>query len=71
MTIAGRPGKLAVTKPGECRQVRGEETMTATIATGGASYYQLVACLRSPNQTAGEHQIRALIASTQIKTSGT
>jgi len=71
INIAGRPGKLAVNKPGGCRQVGGEETMIATIATGGSSYYQLVACLRSPNQTVGEQQVRALIDSTQIKTSGT
>jgi hypothetical protein len=70
-TIAGRPAKLAVNKPGACRQVGGEETVTATMATGGSSYYELVACLRTPNQTLGEQQVRALIDSTQIKTSGT
>jgi hypothetical protein len=42
MTIAGRPGKLAVTQPGQCRQINGDETMTATIATGGSSYYQML-----------------------------
>jgi hypothetical protein len=69
MTIAGRPGKLAVNKPGACGKVGADETLTATIATGGSSYYQLVACMRAPNQAVGEQQIRALIASTQITTS--
>ncbi|HJX21601.1 MAG TPA: hypothetical protein VJ454_11465, partial [Steroidobacteraceae bacterium] len=59
----------AVNKPGACGKVGADETLTATIATGGSSYYQLVACMRAPNQAVGEQQIRALIASTQITTS--
>jgi photosystem II stability/assembly factor-like uncharacterized protein len=69
--IGGLPAKIDVARPGDCKAIGADETLTATIAIPPkANYYQLVACLRVPNVSSAESQVRALLRTT-ILTFGT
>jgi photosystem II stability/assembly factor-like uncharacterized protein len=65
--IGGLPAKIDVARPGDCKAIGADETLTATIAIPPkANYYQLVACLRGPNVSAAESQVRALLRTTTL-----
>ena len=62
--IGGRPAKVSTQRPGSCRALGGEATVSVAIARPLASNWTaLDACLRGPNLAEQERQVRALLSS--------
>jgi hypothetical protein len=66
--LAGRPGKLAVERPGDCKGIGAEETIIASIPRRNPTdnWYGLRACLRGPDLYAHDRAVRQLLASTTL-----
>jgi hypothetical protein len=66
--LAGRPGELAVERPGDCEGIGAEETITASIPRRDPTdnWYRLRACLRGPGLDAQDRAVRQLLASTTL-----
>jgi len=66
--LAGRPGRLAVERPGGCKDHGAEETITASIPrrSPAHNWYQLRACLRGPALDEHDRAVRQLLASTTL-----
>jgi photosystem II stability/assembly factor-like uncharacterized protein len=66
-SIGGQPAVLRTDKPGDCAQIGGEETITATIARDAPSnFYRMVACLNGRNRAADERDVNAMLQSVVI-----
>ncbi len=62
--IGGRSAKLSTQKPGTCRALGAEATVSVTIARPlPSNWTALQACLRGPNVTEQLRQVRALLSS--------
>jgi len=65
--VGGRNAKLLTRRPGDCRDLGADETISVAIARPMPSNWTAVdACLRGPNLAAHERQLRALLASTRF-----
>jgi hypothetical protein len=65
-TLAGRPAKLRVERPGACRYLAATETITAQIATGPDTWLEMQACLRGAAAAAGEQRVLAMLATLRV-----
>jgi len=62
--IGGRNAKISTQRPGTCRALGGDATVTVSILRPLASNWTAVdACLRGPNLAVQERQLRALLSS--------
>ena len=69
LTIGGRPARRAVSKPGPCATIGGDESVQIAIARPvPANWTAVTACLRQPNLGASERELDALLASIKFKT---
>jgi len=67
--VDGRNAKVSVARPGACRGVGADETMTVVIARPlPSNWTQVSACLRGPDLAAREAQVRSLLASARFLT---
>ena len=67
--IDGRSAKISIARPGMCRSVGADETMTVVIGRPlPNNWTEVAACLRGPNLAAHEAQVRALVASARFLT---
>jgi len=67
--VDGRLAKVSIARPGSCRSVGADETMTISIARPlAANWTEVSACLRGPNLAAHEAQIHALLSSARFLT---
>jgi hypothetical protein len=67
--IGGRTARVSLARPGTCRSVGADETMTVSIERPLAdNWTEVSACLRGPNLRAREDQVRALLSSTRFLT---
>lgn len=67
MRVGGRAARLSVHRPGSCRRVGADETMSVAIARPLAdNWTQVDACLRGPKLKLLEQQLRAVLASTRF-----
>jgi hypothetical protein len=65
--VGGRTARISVARPGACRSVGADETLTVSIARPLAeNWTEVSACLRGPNLGAQEAQVRALLASVRF-----
>ena len=66
-TLAGRPARVQITRPGACRALGATETVTARIAVGPrGSSLQMQACLRGANAALNERRTLAMLASLRL-----
>jgi hypothetical protein len=64
MRIGGRSARVSTQKPGTCRALGADATVSVTIARPlSSNWTALQACLRGPNLAARERQVRALLSS--------
>jgi hypothetical protein len=61
IVVGGRTAKLISARPGICRQIGGEETITVRVSKPGLDFQ---ACLRGPGLRSKERQVRALLGTT-------
>ena len=65
--VDGRTARRSTARPGLCRAVGADETISVEIARPLAgNWTELVACLRGPQLAAQEQQVRALLGSTRF-----
>lgn len=65
--VDGRIAKVSIARPGSCRTIGGDETMTVAIARPlPGNWTEVAACLRGPNLAAHEAQVRALVSSARF-----
>jgi hypothetical protein len=67
--VGGRIAKVSIARPGSCRTIGADETMTVAIArplTG--NWTEVSACLRGPNLATHEAQVRELLSSARFLT---
>jgi hypothetical protein len=65
--VGGRSAKLSTQRPGNCRDLGADETISVAIARPMPSNWTAVdACLRGPNLAAHERQVRALLRSARF-----
>jgi hypothetical protein len=62
-TVGGRPAREAVTRPGTCGLIRGEETITVAISEPGmpSNWLSMTACLRSPGDAQAARQVAQML----------
>jgi hypothetical protein len=60
--VAAGP-RLRITRPGYCRTIGGDESVSATVTVRHRRTYSVSACLRGPGVAAGERGVRAMLAS--------
>lgn len=66
-SIAGLPSTITTDKPGICRGLHTDETITAKIADpGGSDDFEMQACLTQPNLSTGEKLVMAMLASVSM-----
>lgn len=68
MTIDGLPARAQIARPGDCRSIGGQETITVFIPTNQTSWYSMSACIRGPNLASTVRSVRALLLSTKFAT---
>jgi N-acetylneuraminic acid mutarotase len=69
--VGGHRAKLRTDRPGDCRRIGADETVTATTARdAAANWFEMNACLRGPGLQAEEAQVRAMLASTTFAVFG-
>jgi hypothetical protein len=68
-TIAGRAAKLHTARPGDCKTIGAEETITAYIPRLdlASNWYQMRACLRGPDLDKAQAQVRQLLTTTSLR----
>jgi hypothetical protein len=67
LNVDGRPAKRVVRRPGDCRTIGADETVSVQIARpAAANWTAFTACLRGPNLADGEQELKALLASTRF-----
>ncbi|MEO9174561.1 MAG: hypothetical protein ABI317_03525 [Gaiellales bacterium] len=67
-TLAGRPAKVAVSRPGTCRYLGAGETVTAQIALAAkSSSIRMQACLRGSTTAANERRVLAMLATLHLR----
>jgi hypothetical protein len=60
--VGGRAARVSVTKPGTCRRLGADETISVSIARPlQGNWTQVDACLRGPNLSTLERQVHALL----------
>jgi hypothetical protein len=66
-TLAGRPAKIAVSRPGACHYLGAGETVTAQIALAAkSSSIRMQACLRGSSTAANERRVLAMLATLHL-----
>jgi len=66
-SIAGLPSTITTDKPGICRGLHTDETITVRIEDlGGNDDFEMQVCLTLPNLPAGEQLVTAMLASVSI-----
>jgi hypothetical protein len=63
--FGGRPARLSTLRPGACRYLAADETVTATIALPSQTLV-MQACLRGPGTAANVLRVRALLATLKL-----
>jgi hypothetical protein len=68
LRLDGRPAKRVVTRPGDCRTIGADETVSIEIARPQVAdnLTSVTACLRGPNLVDHERELDALLASTRF-----
>jgi hypothetical protein len=67
LRVGGRPAKEQTARPGECRTIGADETVSVQIARPAQyNWTDFTACLRGPNLPDQERQIKAVLASTRF-----
>jgi hypothetical protein len=64
ISVGGQPASLLVERPGSCREVGGDLSLTAAVPRGAGDWLEFGACLRGPGTARSEAQVRAVLAST-------
>jgi hypothetical protein len=65
----GEQARLQIERPGPCGTIGADETMTVLVPIGqptALSNLAVIACLRGPDLTSAEAQIRAMLASATV-----
>jgi hypothetical protein len=66
-TLAGRPARVQIARPGACLALGASETVTAQIAVGpNGSSLQMQACLRGTSAALNEKRALAMLASLRL-----
>jgi hypothetical protein len=66
-TLAGRPARVQIARPGACGALGASETVTAQIAVGPrGDSLQMQACLRGANAALNERRALAMLASLRL-----
>jgi hypothetical protein len=67
-TIGGQVARLTTERPGSCREIGADQTITAEITRPAAmgNHYQMRACIREPNATANADLVSTMLASVKI-----
>jgi hypothetical protein len=55
--------RVRITRPGYCRTIGGDESVSATVTVRRRMTYSVGACLRGPGTAASEQAVRAMLAS--------
>jgi hypothetical protein len=67
-TLAGRPAKIEVSRPGSCHYLGASETVTAQIALAAkSSSIRMQACLKGSTAAAMETRVRTMLATLRLK----
>lgn len=67
LRVGGRSAKSATTRPGRCSAIGADETVDVAIQLPAReNWTEMTACLRGPDLSAREREIRALLASTSF-----
>jgi hypothetical protein len=67
LRIGGRPATEQTARPGDCRTIGADETVSVQIARPiQYNWTDFIACLRGPNLADREREVRALLASTRF-----
>jgi hypothetical protein len=67
--VNGATGRLQTAKPGSCSAIRADETLEVLVPIGQPkpwSNIDVVACLRGPDLSTSEAQLRAMLASSTV-----
>jgi hypothetical protein len=64
--LGGRPARLSLLRPGACRYLAADETVTATISLPSQTLV-MQACLRGPGTTANVLRVRAMLATLKLR----
>jgi hypothetical protein len=68
VVVGGRPARQQIARPGSCRTIGGDETVSVEIARPlQSNWTAFTACLRGPNLAAHERQVAVLLASTRFR----
>ena len=67
-TIGGQAAKLTTERPGSCREIGADQTITAEILRPAATgnHYEMRACIREPNATTNADRISTMLASVAL-----
>ncbi len=65
-TVDRRSAHLAISRPGDCARLGGQETITVEIARPRGDHDEMVACIRGPGLTGNEMLVRHMLASTRV-----
>ncbi len=66
-TLAGRPSRILIARPGACSYLHAGETVTAQIAVGAkGNSVQMQACLRGPSLPVNERRVLAMLQTVRV-----
>jgi hypothetical protein len=63
-TVAGRPAREAIARPGVCGYIGADETISVAISRPGIAdnWFSMTACLRSPGNARAADQVQQMLA---------
>jgi hypothetical protein len=68
VTVGGRPAKLLVETSGRpCGSIDADELIEVVIPNGRYNWYEMDACIRGPDVTTAESQVRAMLHTVQFR----
>ena len=66
-TIAGRPAKIAINRPGDCSAIGAQESMSAYIDLGdGTHFYEMDACISGSDTTQREKDVMTMLSTVRV-----
>lgn len=67
-TVAGRPAREAIARPGGCADIGADETITVAIARPGIAdnWFGMTACVRSPGDAEAASQVQQMLSTVSI-----
>ena len=67
-TVGGRPAKLVEHRPGLCKAIGGDKSISVVIAGQTTdNFYGLDACFRGPGEPTAVRWVQRMLTSTRIK----